>query len=792
MKLLFGRWTAFVLILTSLAIASYGQGLSGPSVDKIEIRHVGPPAASDAMIRANVRVKEGDTYTKTSVDDDVKSLFSTGFFYNVRVATEPADKGVNVIYVVQGKPTVSEIRIEGNNKFSRKKILKKVTFKAGDPLDERKLFSDAQEITKLYQMAGYQKTTVKATPIIEEAAGRGSVVFEVTEAPKLKIENVEFVGAEAFTQRKLRKQIKTRRLWMFSWLTGTGVLKDEQFEEDKEKLAEFYRDEGFIDFELTDTKIEPINNKRINLQLNITEGSQYKVGSVEIRGNTKFKTEQIMAGIVSDGKRVQPRMIQGQVFTPKGLSADVDAIRDYYGSLGYIDTWVKTTKHPNTERGTMDLVYEIMDEDKGKSFVEKIEIKGNIKTRDKVLRRELAITPGESFDMVRVKVTKARLQQMGYFDKVETETDATDVPNRKNLIIDVEEGTTGHVELGAGFSSIDSLFGFVGYREGNFDLFHPPYFRGGGQKLRVGVTVGLRRKDYQVSFVEPWFMGRRLSLGVDLYHSELNYYSDLYDFRQTGAKFSLTKQLPYNFIGSVNYTLENIGLVINGDPQLLPTAIQQEARFGDQLISKIGGSLAYDTRNSVQLPNRGQRTEFLPEFAGGPFGGDASFYRLEARSAWYFPGFATGHIIEVAGRIGVADPLSDSRHKIDGLPTVPFFYKYFLGGVNSLRGYKYREVGPKVGTEPVGGDSFTYGTVEYSVPIIERLRLAAFYDVGNVWGKAYHFDFGDLVDNIGLGVRLNIPRLGPLRLDYGYPINSGSNNSDSGRFQFSVGFTRDY
>jgi len=793
MKLLFRRWTVFVLILCSLATPAWGQSLTGPSVDKIEIRHIGPPAASDAMIRANVRVKEGDIYTKTGVDDDVRSLFSTGFFYNVRVATEAADKGIKIIYVVQGKPTVSEIRIEGNNKFSRKKILKKVTFKPGDPLDERKLFADAQEITKLYQKAGYQKTTVKATPNIEEAAGRGSVTFEVKEAPKVKIENVEFVGAEAFTQRKLRKQIKTRRLWMFSWLTGTGVLKDEQFDEDKEKLAEFYHEAGYIDFEIKDTKFDNVSDKRMRIQFDVNEGAQYKVGSVEIKGNTEFKTEQIMAGIVSEGRRVRPKMVPGQIFTPKGLTADVDAIRDYYGSLGYIDTWVKTTKYPNTERGTMDLIYQIMDEEKGRSYVEKIEIKGNIKTRDTVLRRELAITPGEPFDMVRVKVTKARLEQMGYFDKVETETDATDVPNRKNLIIDVEEGSTGHVELGAGFSSIDSLFGFVGYREGNFDLFHPPYFRGGGQKLRVGVTVGLRRKDYQISFVEPWFLGRRLALGVDLYHSELNYYSDLYDFRQTGDKLSLTKQLPYNMVGSVNYTIENIGLSINGDPSRLPQSIQKEALFGDQLISKVGASLAYDTRNSSQLPNRGQRSEILPEFAGGPLGGDAGFYRLEARSAWYFPGFATGHIIEVAGRIGVADPLSDSPHTDElGAATVPFFYKYFLGGVNSLRGYKYREVGPKIGDEPIGGDSFTYGTVEYSVPIIERLRVAAFYDVGNVWPQSYHFDFGDLVDNVGLGVRLNIPRLGPLRLDYGIPIRHGADTSDSGRFQFSVGFTRDY
>lgn len=754
------------------------------------------------MIRANIRVKEGDIYTKTGVDDDVRNLYSTGFFYNVRVATEEAPKGIKIIYVVQGKPTLSEIRIEGNKKYGKRKILKKITSKTGEPLDERKIFSDTQEITKLYQKSGYQRTTVKYNLNIEETAGRGSVTFEIVEAPKVKIKNVEFVGADSFTQRKLRKQLKTRRHWMWSWLTGSGVLKDEQFEEDKEKLADFYREAGYIDFELQDVKMDYITPKKMTLRLLVKEGQQYKVGTVELRGNKIFTSEEILGGIVSEGKRVKPKMLAGTTFTPKGLTTDVEAMRDFYGSRGYIDTWVRTTKYPNTERGTMDLNYEIMDEDRGKSYVEKIEIRGNTKTKDKVLRRELAITPGETFDMVRVKVSKTRLEQMGYFDKVEDEREETDVPNRKNLIIDVQEGSTGHLEIGAGFSSIDSLFGFVGYREGNFDLFHPPYFRGGGQKLNVGATIGLRRKDYKISFIEPWFFGQRLAFGVDLYYSELSYLSDYYDFTQAGLKLSLTKALPYNLVGSVNYTIESIGLN-NVDTTNAPVLVQRESTFGTQLISKVGASLAYDTRNSTQLPNRGQRTEIIPEFAGGPLGGDATFYRLEARTGWYFPGLLEGHIIEVVGRIGVIDPLSDTDHKdpVTGKATVPFFYKYFLGGVNSLRGYKYRAVGPQDTSpsgirEPVGGESFYYGTVEYSVPIIERLRIAMFYDIGNVYSDAYKFDFNRWYDNWGVGIRLNIPRLGPLRLDYGIPITHDPTNDPysggHGRFQFSVGFTRDY
>src|ERR1043165_9611981 len=223
MKLFLRRWTHFVLILCSLALATSNAQLRPEVIRKIEIRHVGPPAASDALIRANIRVKEGDTYTATSVDDDVKSLLATGYFQNVQIVLEPAPNGLTVAYVIQGKPVISEINIVGNKKYSKKKILKKVTSKIGEPLCEAKLFLDKEEIRKLYEKAGYQRTTVKYQHVDDANAGRSAVTFEISESPKIKIKDIEFVGAEAFKQKKLRKSIKTKRYWMFSWITGSGV-----------------------------------------------------------------------------------------------------------------------------------------------------------------------------------------------------------------------------------------------------------------------------------------------------------------------------------------------------------------------------------------------------------------------------------------------------------------------------------------------------------------------------------------------------------------------------------------
>ncbi|NLH73308.1 MAG: outer membrane protein assembly factor BamA [Verrucomicrobia bacterium] len=781
-----------------------------PIVKKIEIRHIGPPAASEALILANIRVREGDTYSRTSVDDDVSTLWKTGYFYNIRVAEEPLDDGIKLIYMLQGNPTLTQIVFTGNKRFSSAKLQKTISSKIGEPLNERKLFNDTQEILKLYQKKGLQKTQVKYVPVIDEKLGKGTVTFQITESPKIKIKEVRFIGADSFKESKLRRVIKTRRRWMFSWLTGSGILKEEQFEEDKEKLAEFYRNEGFMDFEIKEVKFDQVDPHWMVIQFVVYEGARYRVGSVEFQGNTLFTSDEIMTRtVVREGSRVRRGLMltPGAVFTPKGLAADREGIEDLYGAKGYIDVRVDISRIPNTERNSIDLVYRITEG--RQSYIEKIEIKGNTKTRDKVIRRELAVNPGEVFDMVRVKLSTNRLYGLNYFSKVDAQPEPTDVRDTqreaKNLVIGVEEKNTGNVRLGAGFSSVDELVGFVEVTQGNFDLFKPPYFlgTGGGQKIRLRAQVGTVRQDYQITFIEPWFLNRKLALGVDLYHRDLRYYSDLYDVQLSGARVSLTRALWNEFWqGTVAYAIENVGIVNMPDPTTVigsdgrpvtidPVPPELRAEEGYTLSSKVITSLAYDTRNNVFLPTRGQRTSFEVQVAGGPLGGDTDFYKLSLTSSRYIRGFAPGHVLELKGRIGVVDNYGSDD-------TVHLFDRFFLGGLYSLRGYRYRSVGPRdsQGIEPIGGRTYWYGSAEYSIPIIERLRLAAFYDVGNVYPEAYSFstqgpEYGTYSDNWGVGVRLNIPMLGPLRLDYAIPITHDRFTSSSGRFQFGVGLFRE-
>ena len=493
------------------------------------------------------------------------------------------------------------------------------------------------------------------------------------------------------------------------------------------------------------------------------------------------------------------------------------ALEDFYGSKGYIDVQrgqtLRAIRIPNVDTGTMDLEFQI---DEGqKSYVEQISIRGNIKTKDKVIRRELAIAPGEVFDMVRIKISQQRLEGLDYFDKVEMQPEPTDPPiaGRKNLDVDVQEKDTGKFTLGAGFSSVDALVGFAEITQGNFDLFHPPYFTGGGQKLRLFVQLGTQRQDYELSFIEPWFLNRKLALGVDLYRHQLDFESpnNIYDETRTGARVSLTRALGSDFlIGSVSYTIEDVGirperrLAWLGDRQLFhqlpPTSSRMCLKpFWNKPAITCFNALARrspTTRGTATncpitasgrnwIPNLALATRLITNWRPRPLGISPALFK--------------GHVLELDGRAGVADSLSGSD--------VPFYDRYYLGGLYSLRGFKYRNIGPRDPTygtfnihtcpnEPIGGDSYWFGSLEYSIPILEKdngpsVRIALFYDAGAVGADSYSFS-GNFDDDYGLGLRLDIPHLGPLRLDYGIPITHDQYNGSSGKFQFTVGYTREF
>jgi len=491
-------------------------------------------------------------------------------------------------------------------------------------------------------------------------------------------------------------------------------------------------------------------------------------------------------------------MTSGKTFTPAAMSADQKALEDYYGGRGYLDTAVRPIRAPNVETGRIDMTYSIREGEL--TYIEKIDIRGNTKTKDKVIRRELAVHPGEIYDTVRVDRSVERLKNLGYFSKVEADPEPTDVPNRKDLVLNLEEQRTGSINFGAGFSSIDSLIGFVEMTQGNFDLFNWPTFTGGGEKLRLRLQVGLKRQDEVLSFVEPWFLDKKLSLGFDAFHHSSSYLSTVFNEQRTGISLRLEKALTEFVRGQVEYSVQDIFLKV--DSSASPELQTQE---GSHLRSSIAGTVTYDTRDSVFLTTRGNRTELRAEAAGGPLGGDVSIYSLSAKSSLYFP-FFEKQVLQLVGAVGVVDAFGSTRDGgtnvietviQNGVPVksvsrpidpVPIFDRYFLGGANTLRGFGYRKISPRdVNGEPIGGNTTVNGTAEYSFPIIERVRGAFFFDIGNVYQNSYEFNVSDLKSDAGIGIRLNLP-IGPLRLDYGYPIMTDRETGKAGKIQFSVGY----
>ncbi len=496
--------------------------------------------------------------------------------------------------------------------------------------------------------------------------------------------------------------------------------------------------------------------------------------------------------------------------------------------MGYIDVrrggGLNVEQIPNVDAGTMDLAFTVVEGQK--TYVEKIDIRGNIKTKDKVIRRELAIAPGDVFDMVRVHLSQQRLENLDYFESVDLRPEPTEPPiaGRQDLIVNVQEKNTGNFTLGAGYSSVESLVGYAEITQGNFDLLKPPYFTGAGEKFRLRVQLGTKDQEYEVTFIQPWFLDRKLALGISIYRDVWNFDSpnDIFDETRTGARVSLTRALWNDFSsGSIYYNPEDVGITLNsgwhgyqtvnpstgtgggpgtgrtggtgssGVPNVPGDILEQT---GDHFFNRFGATLSYDTRNNpVGLSNWGQLTEFDPAIDVG----DQVFSKLELKTAWFFPGLFKRHVIEVDGRVGSEKPISGGD--------VPFYDRYFLGGEYDLRGFKYRNIAPRqanpsvkgtVFSEPVGGDSFYFGSVEYSLPIIEKqgsfgLRFAVFYDTGSVGTGPYTFS-GNYDDDWGVGLRLNIPRLGPLRLDYGIPIKHDPYNGSSGQFQFSAGYQREF
>jgi outer membrane protein insertion porin family len=444
-----------------------------------------------------------------------------------------------------------------------------------------------------------------------------------------------------------------------------------------------------------------------------------------------------------------------------------------YFCKGYVDAEVIPDKILNPESGKIDISYKVREYKP--YYVGRIDIHGNTKTKDHVLRRELALMPGDIFDSLKVQRSKERLMNTGLFGAVEVSAVPGEGERTRDLVVDVEEGKTGQISLGAGYSSIDSFIGFAEVSQSNFDITNFPHFTGGGQKMRLRAEVGNERQDFVFSFTEPYLLGKRLAGGFDLYATNSQYLSDYFDEERQGGTLRLGKGLGEFYRGDVMYKIENVTLDVDDDasPELL-------AENGTTTISAVGFSVTRDTRDSLNFPRRGAISSISAQAAG--LGGDTHFIKLEMWGSQFFVPIERfpNHVIRVAGEAGIAKPYGSSDE-------VPLSERFFLGGVDMLRGFEFRDVGPRdENDEPLGGEAKIAGSIEYTFPLISRIRGAAFFDMGNVYETPSDLLSG-IVASVGMGVRLNLP-VGPIKLDYGIPIITDEwTEGENGAFNFNVG-----
>jgi outer membrane protein insertion porin family len=745
---------------------SSNTAVSVKIVKAVEIK--GNKVISTPTIMAKIKTRIGQPYYSQNSRDDIKRLYETGFFADISLELEDLEGGLKVIFKVEERPTIEEVTIEGNHAIGRQALLPKMKSKAGQYLNLALLKEDIASLKQEYERKGMPDVSVEQAVKTDPKTNKATIVIKVTEGKRVKIKKIYVDDNFHFSDTKIISLIKTRPAWFFN----AGFFKEDEFNDDLERIKTFYLKNGYLDVKV-DYRIDYDTQKNLYIRITVEEGKQYTVGTITIKGNEKFTEREVRNSLKV--------CLEGSVFSYDALKDDVTNIQGFYFGKGYIFVQVKDSTALDIATGKVDISYAIVENEV--AYVDRIEIRGNQKTQDKVVRRELRIKPGERFDGDKLKRTKERLYNLGFFEDINYDTEpaaeAGAESNQRNLIVDVKEAKTGSFSFGGGYSSVDQLIGFVEIEQKNFDWRNWKTFTGGGQDLRLRGEIGSVRKDFELSFTEPWMFDYPVSGGFDLYQRVHDRSTDVgygYTEKRTGGDLRLGKDFTEYIKGGVTYRLEQVDI-----SDVDATATQDlQSEVGRNLISSMEFTLTRDTTDNVFNPSRGLVLSGSYEIAGGPFGADKNFNKLFGLASQYFPLFAKG-VLQIQARGGVVEPFGNS-------PTVPIYERFYAGGAETIRGYKERDVGPvdPVTSDPLGGEALFVANIEYTVPIVDFLKGALFIDTGNVWSKPADFTIGSFKTGYGFGVRIKTP-VGPLKLDYGIPLNKTPNNAGRrGQFHFSM------
>ncbi len=742
-----------------------GQRISGITVQgnkRIEV-----PA-----IRARLTLKEGEIFTPERVREQIRALYQMGYFEDVRVETESQAGGVAVIFVVTEKPFVTEILFDGNDDVKDEKLTEKLTVRSQSFLDQQQIKDSVERLRLLYEDEGH--FSARVVPVIKSLDGeRKSLTFFIQEGPKARIKTVAFDGAKAVPVKKLKKPLVTREyFWLISWFDDSGVYKKDELDNDIERLRQVYFDEGYLDAKIGKPAVELSPDKKwFTVRFPVVEGPQFTFSKIGYRGQTIFSESEL---------RSESKLQEGDIVRMAEVRDDITRATDVYGSKGYAFADVNPLIQPDPESKTAMVTFDV--KEGALIRVRNINISGNDKTRDKVIRRELRVNEAELIDTAAMKLSFKRLNNMNYFETVEIIPKQVD-PNTVDLDVKVKEKSTGTFSVGGGFSSLDKLGVIADVTEGN--LF------GRGQMLKVRGQLGQRRTLGLITFREPYLFDEAVSAQIDLF-SRQTFYTTYFE-RRNGADLVFGKWFSEYLSGSVTYLFERLEISNDLSGQLflggggvaatpidqLPPLIQQQ--LGKSTTSAVILGVARDTRDLYVDPKSGARHAVTTEFAGGPLGGSNDFYKVIGDSAWYFP-VVWDTVFAPRARVGVA-------HSYTAGSQLPVGDRFFVGGIQTVRGFSFGRAGPVSpldNTSPLGATKELIFNVDYVFPIAAELKVkgVVFFD----YGKGFE-------DGEALGLNLRkaagvegrwISPFGPLRLAYGFNL-SPRTGERSGVFEFSIG-----
>ena len=783
------RYKYFSFYIAAVFFAGILSSVGAPVIRSIEVQQKGGGGFDRGYVLAHSRIKTGDEFSSSAVSRDVKLLLETGKFTSVDATIKEQADGVVLTFTVRPKQRLAgKPIVKGVEEFRNRKVLKLLELEPGDLIDDPTVGVAVNRVLEKYRDKSYPNATCSWT--LKPVEGEPGVVklrLDFNEGGVTYVHDIDVVGNDHVSTAVLRKALE--RPSPFNPIRWFIKKRYEHYELAyiESGVKRVFMDYGFLDVKVKTDIANKEGHKEQDIALiTVEEGIKYHIDEIKLEGINIFPENELkkIVGLKS-----------GDVASLKQIENTARRLQSYYGNRGYLNSDVRKLLIPHTSEGTVDVVFTIIEGELVR--IRNIIIRGNTRTRDKVVRRELLVYPGENYNQLRVKRSERRVNNLGFFESVQVVPQRTSDIEEQDLVFEVTEKRTGQFMLGAGFSSVDNLIGFIELSQGNFDLLGWPNFTGGGQKLRLRAQIGSTRKDYDLSFTEPWFLDRRLSLGFNIYSRDRNYTD--YDVETTGASVSLGKALPGANRINLRYSIEDSNITDVSDTNTyyeldsydfetdtgVPYLFESEE---DRIKSTMTISLQHDTRNNPFVPTRGNKIRTFYSISGGPMGFDTDMYDVGLKTASYIP-LWFGHVFSVRSRFEFIEAFGDTE-------TIPLADKLFLGGGRTLRGFDYRDVGPKVirkidedsyYTRSYGGQSLFMVNIEYTVPIVKGVRFAGFYDTGNVWADTYTLDTGDLASSMGVGVRFDMPGF-PIRIDRAWVIDYDDDYTEDDKWVIWIGY----